>query len=229
MAALTSSRSTIWNAGRVAACRACVTRRTPASRRRARAPAASASGKRMRNRRSSAGPYRCTTSSPGSVATASRTSSSVTPGCANSATTSVPPEKSIPSGRPLRRHRHGACADDHRGTAGWHASPSGVKLKLVFVKTLARLEMLSDCGCRSAVPQDQLEQRLRHEHRGEDVRHQSDRQRRRKPANGAGAELEQEGGGDERRDVGVDNRDPDAVEPGADGRSCAASRLPAPL
>ena len=46
-------------------------------------------------------PYCCTTFSPGSALSAVRTASSDT-GCWNFRTTMVPPEKSMPSGSPLR-------------------------------------------------------------------------------------------------------------------------------
>ena len=61
--------------------------------------------------------------------------------------------------------------------------------------------------------QRDLEQRPRHDDGREDVRQQAERQRRRKPANRAGAELEEERRGDERRHVRVENREQHAIEP----------------
>src|SRR5689334_1066108 len=69
---------------------------------------------------------------------------------------------------------------------------------------------------RRAPRQNQLEQGTRDEHGGEHVRDQPEKERRREAANGTGAELEQEPGRDHRGDMGIDNRDEDAVEPGAD-------------
>ena len=69
-------------------------------------------------------------------------------------------------------------------------------------------------------PQDHLEQRPRDEGRGEEVGHQAEDQRRREAPDRARAELEEEGRRDERRDVGVDQRQEDALEPGVDRRAC---------
>ncbi len=64
--------------------------------------------------------------------------------------------------------------------------------------------------------ENELEERARDEDGREHVGDQAEEQRRREPANRPGAELEQERGRDERRDVRVDDRDEDAVEAGGD-------------
>src|SRR5688572_1901797 len=58
----------------------------------------------------------------------------------------------------------------------------------------------------AAIRQSHFEQGLRDEGRGEDVRNQTNRQRDREAPDWSGAELEEEGRGDEGRDVRVDKR-----------------------
>src|SRR5262245_42919632 len=67
-------------------------------------------------------------------------------------------------------------------------------------------------GLDLALAQDPLEEELAHEVRREDVRHETPHEGDREALDGPGAELEEEGGGDERGGVGVEDRDPDALE-----------------
>jgi len=73
-----------------------------------------------------------------------------------------------------------------------------------------------------AAPEDQFEQRLRDKNRCEQVRHQTEEQRDREPADRPGAELEEERHGDERRDMRVEQRPEHTAEPGVDRRAHAA-------
>src|SRR5581483_1364287 len=76
-----------------------------------------------------------------------------------------------------------------------------------------------------ALVQRHLEDRLRHENRREQVRHEADEQRHREAADGTGAELEEERRRDERRHVRVDQRPEHPAEAGVDRRAHAAARF----
>src|SRR5256885_14712404 len=67
-----------------------------------------------------------------------------------------------------------------------------------------------------APAQDPLEEEAADEIGSEDVGHEAHDQRHREALDGAGAELEQERGGDEGGGVGVEDRDPHPLEPVVD-------------
>ena len=94
----TMSRVRSWNIGSPAFCSASSICRDPCSRL-VPCSAVAVCGSRIMIWRSPAGPYCCTTLSPGMLVIAERTWSSVT-GCANCTMTRVPPEKSMPSDSP---------------------------------------------------------------------------------------------------------------------------------
>src|SRR5450759_1697535 len=64
---------------------------------------------------------------------------------------------------------------------------------------------------------DQVEEQMRHEDRGEDRGQKADDEGDGEALDGPGAELEEEKGGHDRRDVGVDDRAPRALESEVDG------------
>src|SRR5688500_17073098 len=147
----------------------------------------------------------------------------------NSTRRIVPPEKSMPSGRPPRAMV---------ATPAIRMSPESasacqrqrMKLKLVFERICIVLGGWLDAqlhGPRRLPRQNRLEHRPRHEHGGEDVGDETEEQRRGKAANGTGAELEQKRRRDQRRDVRVENRHEDAIEAGSDGlpRALAGGEL----
>src|ERR671930_559169 len=149
--------------------------------------------------------------------------------------TIVPPENSTPFGmpyfpmtmRPARMITHERAIACHR-----HLT----KLKFGFLKiciTLIRVIRGSCYPCDSWLNAErrlparrelQLVDRLRHEDRREQVHHQANRQRRRKAADRARAELEEERRGNERRDVGVEQGPEHAAESGVDRRAHTALR-----
>src|SRR5262245_39231380 len=71
---------------------------------------------------------------------------------------------------------------------------------------------LESQGLDRALAQDPFEEELAHEVGGEDVGHEAPHERDREALDGPGPELEEEGGGDEGGGVGVEDRDPDALE-----------------
>src|SRR6516164_6596982 len=103
--------------------------------------------------------------------------------------TSVPPANSMPSGMPLLMNTAApAMMIAHDRMIAWTRHLR--KLKLVFLKIC----MLNAQGRRlrlRTTPQHELEQRLGHENRREQVREQAEEQRHRKPADRARPELEQ--------------------------------------
>src|SRR4051794_30087084 len=155
------------------------------------------------------------------LSSAARTCGTVV-GCSNSTITAVPPANSMPSGMPLVMK----TAAPARMTI--HDSTSAC----------TRQRRKSKRGCwkicmglngqrRDLLPpaERQFEQRLRHENRGEQVGDQTEEQRHGEAADRPGAELEQEGDRDQRRDVRVEQRPEDAIEAGVDRRAHAARRL----
>src|SRR5258705_13928482 len=76
-----------------------------------------------------------------------------------------------------------------------------------------------------AAAERQLEERLGHEDRREQVRRETDDQRVGEAANRTGPELNQEQRRDERRDVRIDQRPEDPVESRVDRRTHAVLRL----
>src|SRR5688572_1988266 len=169
---------------------------------------------------SSASPYRWTVFSPGSAVRAVRTASSVT-GWSNSTTTSVPPEKSIPSGTPrvamspipLRMMSHDSARAGHRQRS--QSMLTSVRIRIV---SGTPLDTLDTQGCHTAARQDDFKHRARDEYCRKHVGRQADRQRGGEAADRTGAELEQEHRGNQRRHMGVDDGPPHAVEARVDRR-----------
>src|SRR5439155_18301525 len=83
----------------------------------------------------------------------------------------------------------------------------------------------SDRQARDVLPpgENELKEGPRDKGRRKQVRNQPDGERHRKPANRARADLKQEGRGNERRNVRVEQRQEDATEGGLDRRPNTAS------
>src|SRR5262245_66460183 len=85
------------------------------------------------------------------------------------------------------------------------------KSKFGFVKMF--MAILDAQGLRAGFPGErELEQSSRNEDGREQVREEPDGQRRGKPANRSGAELEEEDRGNEQRDVRAEQREEDGTE-----------------
>src|SRR5687768_1498336 len=125
-----------------------------------------------------------------------------------------------------RRHHDGARGDDdERQDNG--VPPPADEVEIGVREDLHKSGLNTQRLRLAAARQDHLEHRPRHEHRREDVGEKTDGQRGGKPADGAGTELEEKRRRNQRRDVGIDDRPPDAVEPGVyrGARSARGSQL----
>src|SRR5215207_6110883 len=199
MAALTRSRSTIVNAGSLLLVNAFVRRARPFS---SASPSAvsSPSGNRTWKRWSAGGPYRCTTSSPGSGATACLTSSTVTADDSNFDDRGGTAGEIDPARKAAERHRRRAGRNDKRRGAQRMSSPAAEPEPRSGQESTRRRK--AEALRPTSLPaQRDLEQRPRHEDSGEYVSHQANRQRGCKSANRAGAELIQKRRGNERGDM----------------------------
>src|SRR4029078_7429019 len=171
------------------------------------------SGRRIRIWCAASSPYFWTTLSPGTVSSAARTASSCT-GASNCSTTMVPPEKSIPSGMPCRRSAYVRprmiSTDERISACQRHRMKSKFVLWRICMRSLS--VPLDAEACGAALAEHQLEERTRHEDRGKHVRQQANREGRRKPPDGPGAELEQHGRRNQRRDVRVEDGPKHSIE-----------------
>src|SRR5260221_2473036 len=133
--------------------------------------------------------------------------------------TTVPPANSTPLGMPLVAiARTPAMMIAHESTSAWTRHRR--KLKLACLKMCISLD--TQRGDLLTIRQHRLEQRLRHENGREQVRRQTEEQRRREPADRPRAELEEERARDKRGHVRVDQRPEDAAEAGVDRRADTA-------
>jgi len=136
-------------------------------------------------------------------------------------------------GNAKRRERVEICFG--LGSAGWDAYQVLERYELLYEAHLiaeywtdrARTRGLPPDGGKPAppppahpppAPEREVEDQARDEHRGEQVREQADGQGDREAANRAAPEQEQEGGGDDRRQVGVDDGEERLAEAGVERR-----------
>src|ERR1051325_10698397 len=98
------------------------------------------------------------------------------------------------------------------------------KSKFGFLNMCIKKLLLDADGRRLPLRELPLEDRLRDEDRREQIHGEAEHQRRRETSDRPGAELKEERGGDERRDVRVEQREEHAAEARVDRRANAALR-----
>src|SRR5437660_5141966 len=138
--------------------------------------------------------------------------------------TIVPPENSTPFGSPVVAiTKTPARMIAHERPIAYQRQ----RRKSMFVCLKMCMAVgLSDAQARDLpLAEDRFEQGFRHERRGEEVGDESDEQRRREAANRTGAELEEKRRRNQRGDVRIDQRQPDAAEAGVNRRAHAPLRL----
>src|SRR5262245_16839739 len=206
---------------RLARLRLSTTSRAPASRL-VPSSAVVTSGRRISHSWFAASPNGWTIFSPCTESSARRTASSLT-ACSNLTTTSVPPEKSMPSGSPFLPII-AAPARITSSDSAMACQRQRMKSKLGFLRNSIELVLDAELRDVAAPRQRELEHRARHEDGGEHVGQQADGQRRGEAADRPGAELEEERRRDERGHVRIENREEDAIEASRHGLFDALGR-----